>query len=137
MGNLTNYRLAYSRALSDQFIDHLKSKGKNPDAYARQFIEDIFRYALVTRGYRIYEVWDPDSQYHSDAVYDLRHGTIHHCYLRDKGLSYGLVKDSWRREMIETLGVSKEDLIVNITNMFKRNDFYLYAVKKMGIKRRK
>ena len=39
--------------------------------------------------------------------------------------------------MIGSLGVTKEDLIVSITDMFKSKDFYLHAVKKMGIKRRK
>lgn len=124
------------KKISLQFISHLETKGYNVDDYAKFFIDAIFQRILVgPKAYRVYDAHDVNSQWHESAKQTIAEGTLHHMYLKDNNLTYGLVRDSWCKEKL-SIGYTKEETVNRITDLICSKTFYLKFVKLMGINRK-
>ena len=124
------------RVVSTRFINKIKSDGWNVDEYADWFIDSVFQRILVgPKAYRVYDAHDPESRWFSTAFDIIKDGTLHHMYLKDNKLQYGLVRDKWCNELLST-GLSKEETVYNIAELICSNAWFRRFVERVGIRRR-
>lgn len=121
--------------LSNQFINKLKNDGWQIDEYTAEFMDAIFQRILVgPKAYRVYDAHDPNSKWHKKAIDTIKSGTLHHMYLKDNNLQYGIVRDSWCKQLLST-GLTKEKTVYNIAELICSKPFFLNFVTKLQIKR--
>lgn len=124
------------KKISDLFINHLISNGYDVDDYAKDFIDSIFQRVLVgPKAYRVYDAHDQNSKWYNVAAKTIKEGTLHHMYLKDNNLQYGIVRDSWCKQKLST-GQTKEEIVNAISDLICSRRFYLKFVAMMGIKRK-
>lgn len=121
--------------LSNQFINKVRNDGWNIDDYTAEFIDAVFQRILVgPKAYRVYDAHDPNSKWHNKAIRTIKDGTLHHMYLKDNNLTYGIVRDSWCKQLLSN-GQTKEELVYNIAELICSKSFFLDFVTKLQIKR--
>lgn len=142
--NLTSQKLPISQVrknvcntISASFMDNLSKKGYALDEYTIWFIESIFERILAgPKAYRVYEAHDTESQWYASANRIIREGTLHHMYLKDNNIQYGLVRDSWCKQVL-SIGKTKEETVYAIADLICNNKYFLNVVKQLKISRRK
>lgn len=133
---ITERRKNACRALSTQFINKVKADGWQIDDYTDWFIDSVFQRILVgPKAYRVYDAHDPESKWYNTAYDTIKDGTLHHMYLKDNGLQYGLVRDSWCNQLLST-GLTKEETVYNIAELVCNNTWFRNFVEKIGIRRK-
>lgn len=124
------------KIVSTRFINKLRNDGYVVDEYAEWFIDSVFQRILVgPKAYRVYDAHDPESKWFNVAYDTIKDGTLHHMYLKDNNLLYGLVRDSWCNQLLST-GLSKEETVYNIAEIICSHKWFLNFVIQMRIKRR-
>lgn len=132
---ISAFRRQECKKVSDKFINYLINKGFIVDDYTKEFIDSIFQRILVgPKAYRVYDAFDVFSKWHNTAEDTIKSGTLHHMYLKDNNLKYGIVRDKWCNELLST-GITKEETIYYITEMICSKPFFLEFVEKMRIAR--
>lgn len=141
--NLTSQRLPISEmrknvcsTIAVKFMDTLVKKGYTIDDYTNWFISSVFERILAgPKAYRVYEAHDPSSKWYVSAKRIIKEGTLHHMYLKDNDLQYGIIRDKWCKEKL-SIGKTKEETVYAIAELICSNNYFLNAVKHMQIKRR-